>query len=414
MPVHRGGEERLYGLKTVVVVPGNSARGLDPHQGTVTLFEGETGQTVAVMNASPITAIRTAAASALATRELARKDARTLAIGAGFQAKAHRSARRSAHVRRHSHRLEDGGEDRGAGRATSGGTRSGVRRGGHTRRRRDHHRDELRGARRRSRRWQTEPTSTRSARASRTHASWTRPRSPPRHSSPTAASLQRTSRATTAWPSRKARSRTITSQRSWATCSSARTRPHVGGRDHGLRVAGRRGRGPLRRRVRRTPRAGAAAASPQTLIPIDEIRRAADVIAGGALRTPLVRAQLPDAPCELWLKLECLQPVGAFKIRGALNAIRQAPAAALAAGVVTPSAGNMGQAIACGRPATQASAPRSSPPTTPRARGSHRGHRQCRSSDGGRVAVRGYDEFCPPRGRTRHGGQRHDRAGDHR
>ena len=64
MPVHRGGEERLYGLKTVVVVPGNSARGLDPHQGTVTLFEGETGQTVAVMNASPITAIRTAAASA--------------------------------------------------------------------------------------------------------------------------------------------------------------------------------------------------------------------------------------------------------------------------------------------------------------------------------------------------------------
>jgi ornithine cyclodeaminase len=93
MPVHRGGEERLYGLKTVVVVPGNSARGLDPHQGTVTLFEGETGQTVAVMNASPITAIRTAAASALATRELARKDARTLAIvGAGFQAKAHLEA----------------------------------------------------------------------------------------------------------------------------------------------------------------------------------------------------------------------------------------------------------------------------------------------------------------------------------
>lgn len=82
------------------------------------------------------------------------------------------------------------------------------------------------------------------------------------------------------------------------------------------------------------------------MIPIDEIRRAADVIADAALRTPLVRAQLPDAPCEIWLKLECLQPVGAFKIRGALNAIRQAPAAALAAGVVTPSAGNMGQAVA--------------------------------------------------------------------
>jgi ornithine cyclodeaminase/alanine dehydrogenase-like protein (mu-crystallin family) len=90
MPVHRGGVERMYGLKTVVIVPGNSARGLDPHQGTVTLFDGETGQTIAVMNASPITAIRTAAASALATRELARADARTLAIvGTGHQGRAH-------------------------------------------------------------------------------------------------------------------------------------------------------------------------------------------------------------------------------------------------------------------------------------------------------------------------------------
>jgi ornithine cyclodeaminase len=90
MPTHRGGDKRMYGLKAVVVVPGNSARGLDPHQGTVTLFDGETGQTIAVVNASPITAIRTAAASALATRELAREDAHVLAIvGAGFQAKAH-------------------------------------------------------------------------------------------------------------------------------------------------------------------------------------------------------------------------------------------------------------------------------------------------------------------------------------
>jgi ornithine cyclodeaminase/alanine dehydrogenase-like protein (mu-crystallin family) len=90
MPTHRGGDERMYGLKTVVVVPSNSARGLDPHQGTVTLFDGETGQTIAVVNASPITAIRTAAASALATRELAREDAHVLAVvGAGFQAKAH-------------------------------------------------------------------------------------------------------------------------------------------------------------------------------------------------------------------------------------------------------------------------------------------------------------------------------------
>jgi ornithine cyclodeaminase/alanine dehydrogenase-like protein (mu-crystallin family) len=90
MPTHRGGDARMYGLKTVVVVPNNSTRGLDPHQGTVTLFDGETGKTVAVVNATPITAIRTAAASALATRELAREDAHVLAIvGAGYQAKAH-------------------------------------------------------------------------------------------------------------------------------------------------------------------------------------------------------------------------------------------------------------------------------------------------------------------------------------
>lgn len=90
MPVHRGGDRPLYGLKTVAIFPGNSARGLAPHQGTVSLFDGRTGQTLAVMNASPITAIRTAAASALATRVLARDDAHVLAIiGAGHQAKAH-------------------------------------------------------------------------------------------------------------------------------------------------------------------------------------------------------------------------------------------------------------------------------------------------------------------------------------
>jgi threonine dehydratase len=82
------------------------------------------------------------------------------------------------------------------------------------------------------------------------------------------------------------------------------------------------------------------------LIPIGEIRRAADVISDAALRTPLVRASLPDAPCEIWLKLECLQPIGAFKIRGAVNAIRHAPAEALSGGVITVSAGNMAQAVA--------------------------------------------------------------------
>jgi len=90
MSVHRGGDRPVYGLKTVAVFPENAARGLDPHQGTVTLYDGETGQVVAVMNATPVTAIRTAAASALATRALAREDARVLAIvGAGHQGRVH-------------------------------------------------------------------------------------------------------------------------------------------------------------------------------------------------------------------------------------------------------------------------------------------------------------------------------------
>ncbi len=90
MPVYRGGERPLYALKTVAVVPANPARGLDAHQGTVTLFDGVTGRTLAVMNASPVTAVRTAAVTAVATRLLARKDARELAIvGAGVQARSH-------------------------------------------------------------------------------------------------------------------------------------------------------------------------------------------------------------------------------------------------------------------------------------------------------------------------------------
>lgn len=65
-----------------------------------------------------------------------------------------------------------------------------------------------------------------------------------------------------------------------------------------------------------------------------------------AIRTPLVRLQVPESPAEIWLKLECLQPIGSFKIRGAANAIRSAPAGAIAGGVLTTSAGNMAQGVA--------------------------------------------------------------------
>ena len=96
MPAHRGGTEPLFSLKEIVVAPENAARGLDPHQGTVILHDGETGLLRAVLNASAITEIRTAAVSGLATRLLARPGARRVAIlGAGVQARSHAHAMRT-------------------------------------------------------------------------------------------------------------------------------------------------------------------------------------------------------------------------------------------------------------------------------------------------------------------------------
>jgi ornithine cyclodeaminase len=77
-------------LKAVCILPGNPARGLDAHQGLVTLFDGETGVPTAILDASAVTAVRTAAVTAVATGVLARPDAATLAVlGAGTQARAH-------------------------------------------------------------------------------------------------------------------------------------------------------------------------------------------------------------------------------------------------------------------------------------------------------------------------------------
>jgi ornithine cyclodeaminase/alanine dehydrogenase-like protein (mu-crystallin family) len=93
MPAWRGGETPYYALKEVCVFPENPKRGLDTHLGAVILHSGETGEPLAFMNASAITAIRTAAVSAVATKLLARRDASVLAIlGTGVQAKAHRQA----------------------------------------------------------------------------------------------------------------------------------------------------------------------------------------------------------------------------------------------------------------------------------------------------------------------------------
>jgi threonine dehydratase len=81
------------------------------------------------------------------------------------------------------------------------------------------------------------------------------------------------------------------------------------------------------------------------LIPLAEIRRAEKRLAGKVVRTPLVLLAA-DAPATIYLKLENLQPIGSFKLRGALNAISQLSGPELQAGVVTASAGNMGQGVA--------------------------------------------------------------------
>jgi len=87
---------------------------------------------------------------------------------------------------------------------------------------------------------------------------------------------------------------------------------------------------------------------------LPEVHDARRLLVGSAIRTPLVRLNLPlnvsAAPAEIYLKLENLQPIGAFKIRGAANAIARLPREKLQRGVVTASAGNMAQGVAwCAR-----------------------------------------------------------------
>jgi threonine dehydratase len=89
----------------------------------------------------------------------------------------------------------------------------------------------------------------------------------------------------------------------------------------------------------------------EQLVSIDAIRAAAARIAPIAVRTPLLRAPFPGAAGlgagkEIWLKAESLQPIGAFKIRGAANKILQLTPAEIACGVITYSSGNHAQGVA--------------------------------------------------------------------
>jgi ornithine cyclodeaminase/alanine dehydrogenase-like protein (mu-crystallin family) len=93
MPSYISGERAAFGLKAICVMPGNPAKGKDTHQGGVLLFSADTGELLAMINASAITSIRTAAVSAVATDLLAREDACDVAIiGTGVQARSHLAA----------------------------------------------------------------------------------------------------------------------------------------------------------------------------------------------------------------------------------------------------------------------------------------------------------------------------------
>jgi ornithine cyclodeaminase/alanine dehydrogenase-like protein (mu-crystallin family) len=83
----------ILGTKLVTVAPDNAARGLDTHLAAICLFEGATGELLAVMDGRYITEARTAAVSAVSVRHMARKDSRVLTIlGTGVQARSHREA----------------------------------------------------------------------------------------------------------------------------------------------------------------------------------------------------------------------------------------------------------------------------------------------------------------------------------
>jgi threonine dehydratase len=89
----------------------------------------------------------------------------------------------------------------------------------------------------------------------------------------------------------------------------------------------------------------------EPLVSLPEILAAASRIAGIAVKTPLVRAPFPGiaghgTPREIWLKAESLQPIGAFKIRGAANKILQLTPEQIARGVITYSSGNHAQGVA--------------------------------------------------------------------
>ena len=350
MPAYLGAPRSL-GLKVISYLPGNHGTERDSHQGAVLLFDTRHRRSLlAMIDASSITAIRTAAVSGVATRLLAREDAGDLAIlGSGVQARAHLEAMRSGAAAAARARVQPRPEERAA-----------LRR---------HHEESAR--RSRSRRSPTASAAVARrrphlhddviARAGAVRASG----SPPARTSTRSARASR--RARELDTAAVVRSRLFVDRRESALAEAgdflipkaegAIGDDHIVGeigdvlagrvpgarlarRDHAVQVARHRGRGPGRgashrmrerargqgdrRRFRRAPRCARL-----THPSLDAIRAARARIAGSAMRTPLVRLNVEDAPAEIYLKLENLQPIGSFKLRGAGNAMalltRRAP-----------------------------------------------------------------------------------------
>jgi len=123
------------------------------------------------------------------------------------------------------------------------------------------------------------------------------------------------------------------------------------------------------------------------VIELAMIEAARERIVGAAIRTPLVRLQMQDAPAEIYLKLENLQPINSFKIRGAVNAVLLASESERAKGLVTASAGNMAQGVAWAARALGISATIVVPDTAPQAKVA------AIERLGGRVLKRPYDNW---------------------
>ena len=294
MPAYRGAPAPAYALKEIVIVPTNPSRGLDTHMGGVLLHDGETGELVAIMNASPVTEIRTAAVSAVATRALARPDAQRVAIlGAGAQARGHVHAMRAVlddpEIRIWARKLEAAEELAGEVGATVAPSVDAALFGAEvvcttTGRGRADRREALARARRaRQRRRLVLPDDARARHGDR--RALVVLHRPPRVVPERGGRLH---------PRRGGGRDRPRSHQGRARRGARRhaSRPRARGRADRVRVARDRGRGSRLGRARRPSRARARRRRRgRLLIPLADIEAARERIAGTVIRTPLVRLQ---------------------------------------------------------------------------------------------------------------------------